>query len=318
MRDDDAGREVQAELEAALAAVTEHERLLARLGRATQVEAQAQAAVDEARARLIGEAADVQRLESYSSTRIWAALRGSRDADLTRERAEQQAAEYDVARAEARYRTVRDETRRTTDALAEVGNTDERRRRALAAKEEWLRAADPGQAAELARLADGIARTRSTLAEVLEAAVAAEQAAVRLDAARRMLGSAGDWATYDTFLGGGMFGDAMKYDRMDKAQHLLHDADLALRHLAVELADVGTTAAVGSLSVDGLTQTFDVWFDNVFSDWSVRSRIADAARKADDTAGAVHRVRGRLAEQQRELTAREAELVARREALLTS
>ena len=31
-----------------------------------------------------------------------------------------------------------------------------------------------------------------------------------------MLGSAGDWATYDTFFGGGMFTDTVKYDRMDR------------------------------------------------------------------------------------------------------
>jgi hypothetical protein len=52
--------------------------------------------------------------------------------------------------------------------------------------------------------------------EVREATVAAEVAAGRLEVARRKLGSACDWATYDTFLGGGLFGDMMKYERMDR------------------------------------------------------------------------------------------------------
>jgi hypothetical protein len=138
-----------------------------------------------------------------------------------------------------------------------------------------------------------------------------------LEAARRTLASAGDLATYDTFLGGGMFGDMMKYDRMDQAQRLLHDADQALRHLSVELKDVGMSAVVNGLAVDGLTQTFDVWFDNIFSDWSVRTRIMDAGRGTEAAARMVHEIRGRLAQQERDLAAREAALVAERERLLT-
>jgi hypothetical protein len=313
--DDDGAREVQAALEAALAAESERQGRLARAARAVQVERDARTAVDRAREQLVSEAADVQRLESYSTTRIWAALRGSRDADLDRELAEQQAAEYAVARAESWLRVAREEAQRATGELAALGDVAAQRRRALAAKEAWLTTADPEVGRELSRLADEIARTRATLAEVLEAAVAAERAAVRLDAALRMLGSAGDWATYDTFLGGGMLGDAVKYDRMDKAQRLLHDADQALRHLAVELQDVGASA-VERLAVDGLTQTFDVWFDNIFSDWSVRSRIADATRKAARTADAVQEIRTRLARQERDLSEREASCVARREDLL--
>ena len=80
----------------------------ARLARARSAEASAHDLV-RARPKLADEEADVRRLESYSPTRIWAALRGSRDADLDREQAEQQAAEYAVARAEAWLRVAREE-----------------------------------------------------------------------------------------------------------------------------------------------------------------------------------------------------------------
>ena len=46
------------------------------------------------------------------------------------------------------------------------------------------------------------------------------------------------------------------------------------RRLARELADVGVRSTVERLQVDGLTRTFDVWFDNIFTDWSVKSRIS--------------------------------------------
>lgn len=309
-------RLVQDELVAALEAVAEHERLRQRLARAREAEEAARGAAARAREELATEEADVRSLESYSPARIWASLRGSREVDLEREKAEQQAAEYAVARAEAWLSSAHGEAERVGAELAALGDVAGRRDRALAAKEAWLRSVGGETGAELSRFAEQLASTRSALTEVREAAVAAELAAGRLDAARHKLRSAGDWATYDTFLGGGMFGDMMKYERMDEAQRLLHDADQALRHLSVELADVGMNAVVHGLAVDGLTQTFDVWFDNVFSDWSVRSRIADAVRGADSAAGVVHQVRTRLAHQLHELSAREAALVAERERLL--
>ena len=311
-----AGR-LQQELEAALEAVAEHERVCGRLARARQVEQDAQAATDRARQDLATEEADVRKLESYSPTRIWAALRGSRDADLDREQAEKQAAEYAVARAQAQLSGAIDEVQRAEAELAELGDVTSRRERALAAKEEWLTSTAGEAGAQLTRLAQDLASTRSAANEVREAVAAAELAAGGLERARRTLASAGDWATYDTFFGGGMFSDMMKYQRMDEAQRLLHDADRALRNLSVELADVGVNAVVHGLAVDGLTQTIDVWFDNIFSDWSVRSRITEAARRAEAAAGVVHQIRVRLAQQERDLAERERAFVADRERLLT-
>ena len=293
METEEQARLVQDELEAALAAVAEHERLRERLGRAREAEEAARVAAVRARQELVIEEADVRRLESYSPTRIWASLRGNRDAELDREKAEHQAAEYAVARAEAWLLSAHREAERVGAELAALGDVTGRRARALAAKAEWLSSFDGEARTELTRLAEELASTRAAVTEVREATVAAE-------------------------LGGGMFGDMMKYQRMDEAQRLLHDADEALRHLSVELADVGMNAVVHGLAVDGLTQTFDVWFDNVFTDWSVRSRIADAARGADSAARTVHQIRERLARQARDLAVRETALVADRERLLTA
>ena len=312
----DRARRLQEELEAALAAVAEQERVRSRLDRARAAEESARQAAVEARRRLADETADVRALESLSPTRIWATLKGSRDTDLDREEAERQAAEYAAARADAWLVSTHDEVRRAEAELAALGDVHARRQQALAAKEQWLLGAGGAAAAELTRIADEIAAARAQAYEVREAVAAGEQAAGALERAQRVLGSAGDWATYDTFFGGGMFSDMMKYDRMDEAQQLLHHADLALRRLSAELADVGMTGVVHGLAVDGLTRTFDVWFDNIFTDWSVRSRITEAARRSADAARVVHEVRLRLARQQQELTTRARDLVAARERLV--
>lgn len=312
----DRARQVHDELEAALEAVAEHGRVSARLQRARASEESAKGAAVQAHAQLASETEDVRALESFSPTRIWATLRGSRDTDLDREEAERQAAEYAAARADAWLVSTHDEVRRAEAELAALGDVHGRRDTALAEKERLLTEVGGSAGAELATIADELAAARSGVKEVDEAIAAGEQAAAALSRAGDVLGSAGSWATYDTFFGGGMITDMVKYDRMDEAQRLLHVADQALRRLSTELADVGMTAVVQGLSVDGLTQAFDVWFDNIFSDWSVKSRIDQAARRTAEASGMVHQVRTRLAAQRRELEARLADLTGRRERLL--
>jgi hypothetical protein len=103
-----------------------------------------------------------------------------------------------------------------------------------------------------------------------------------------------------------------EYDEVDRATETLRRADLALASFSRELADVDLPSVLGA-PVDQLRRTFDVWFDNIFSDLAVRSRIQDAARRVDQARGQVQQALDALAQKGRELTA---ELAGRREALL--
>ncbi|WP_101523545.1 hypothetical protein [Nocardioides houyundeii] len=138
-----------------------------------------------------------------------------------------------------------------------------------------MQAAQYAAAETDARLTEMASRQGALDAELVqldEALTAADTAQRALGEAARELGSAGDWTTYDTFLGGGVFADLAKHHRLDRAGALMRHADAALRHLAAELADV-QVAAVGEVGVPELTRTLDIWFDNIFSDWAVRDRI---------------------------------------------
>ena len=84
-------------------------------------------------------------------------------------------------------------------------------------------------------------------------------------------GSAGAWCR-----------PPMKHDRIDAAGRLIAAAQDALVDLARELADVESVAGLrADLGISPTARTFDVWFDNLFSDLSVRSSIKDsqAARR---------------------------------------
>ena len=54
--------------------------------------------------------------------------------------------------------------------------------------------------------------------------------------------------------------------------------DDALATVRKELADVGI-GPVGGVGIEPLSRTLDIWFDNIFSDFSAQSRIKDAQRR---------------------------------------
>lgn len=147
--------------------------------------------------------------------------------------------------------------------------------------------------------------------------VAAEAAAAALGQVSELLGSAGSWSTYDTWLGGGTISSAVKHDRLDQAQRAATRAEEMLGRLRRELADVGGAPdVVPALGMSGMTRFVDIWFDNIVTDFGVGRRIADAQRTASVAARTVARVRGDLGARRRKLGERGAALVRRRDELL--
>ena len=309
-------QQIQAELEAAQEAVFEHTRLTGRLGVARSALAAATADLAKATEALADEAADVQKLEDFSPTLIWATMRGNRDERLAAERAEQRAAEYRVASAQAALHSAEREDSAVRADLDRLGDVFARRTAALAAKEAWVVASGSDGAAELSGLAAEVGTARGELTELREVSGAAQRAGEALSGALQHLDSAGNWAAYDTFGGGGFLSDMMKREKMDQAVALMRTADEALRALTRELGDLGRDG-VGGIEVGDLVGTFDVWFDDIFSDWTVMNRINEARDRVRGALAGVGQVHQGADQRAAELEARLADLGVRRERLLT-
>jgi chromosome segregation ATPase len=306
---------IQSELEQAVAAREEHAQLTRRLaGSAPHLEDLDRRILD-LRRQLDDETADVERLESLSAARIWSRLKGSHLADLERETAEREAARYAVAEAEARREVMRRERAALESRISELGDVEARCRSAMAAKEAWVAELGDGSALELAEIAERRGELTALDCEAREAFTAGRAAYDLLARASSLLGSAGSWSMFDTFGGGGLLTDMMKYDKVDQATETLRRADLALAAFSRELADVDLPA-VGGVRVEQMMRTFDVWFDNIFSDLAVRARIEDTAHRVTQAIDQVERALGALAEKRRAIDWKLADLDARREQLL--
>ena len=204
--------------------------------------------VREARDRLAAESGDVEALESFSWSRILSALKGSHATDLERHQAEHAAARYAVADAEARDELARRDVAAARSQLDALGDVEKAYVDALAAKEAWAASHDPGVGQGLAEVAERRGVLVAEDQEAREAFDAGVTARTHLLNARQLLGTAQAWSTWDTFGGGGLFTDLMKYDKLDQVGEALRRADVALGAFSRELADVHVSGSRRSTS----------------------------------------------------------------------
>lgn len=270
------------------------------------------------RKQLAAEDRDVTRLEGLSLTRVLAGLRGARDDALARERAEADAARYRVAEAQARLDALRREHDAARARLDQLATAPASYAAALDAKERQLGSSGDQRGRRLLELADERGRLTSELREIDEANRAAAAASAALAELEGKLDSASGWSTYDTFFGGGVIGSAIKHSRLDEAAAAAGHADRCLAMLRTELADVGgVTLTAPQLAVDGTTRFVDVWFDNFFTDLTVRDRINRARQNVDRSVSLVDGVRARLRERAAQARDRLARIARERQDLLT-
>lgn len=235
------------------------------------------AAYDAAAARYAEAQETAQSLELPRWTAIKALLTGSR-----RARRETAAAELELAATRLRDAHVRiDRTLSDRDGVrvqlerAYADRAEELAAAQRARHEAWRTAGDP-RAAQVDACEARISAADQQLVELYEATVAVSAASEEVRLAETRLSSAKDWGTYDTFFGGGMISSVIKHDRIDDAKGAMTRVSRALEHAHAELADVKLALANPALARTDDWRTFDIWFDNFWSDWATQSRISDS------------------------------------------
>ncbi|GAB2752744.1 hypothetical protein GCM10027039_08500 [Terrabacter koreensis] len=241
-------------------------------------------ALDEARAqhqllrdRLTREQLDVERLEGVSALRVWSSLKGSREQDLVRERAEAGEAEAAVAAQAAVVDALRDRAASLARRAAQLEDADAEYVSAL----EAVAGSGGAVADEHVRAAVGELNRLRELREVDQARVAGRSALQALLAAKDKLDSADAWSGWDTFGGGGMLSSALKHERLDEARQRLALATDALDRFTHELDDL-RMPGITLPEISGMTRGLDIWWDNVFTDLAVRDTIKKALRNVHE------------------------------------
>ncbi|HUZ36145.1 MAG TPA: hypothetical protein VMV17_07445 [Streptosporangiaceae bacterium] len=276
------------------------------------------AKVAELRADAAAGEADVGRLEGLTLSRVLASMRGARDEELARERAEVQAARYRLGQAAALLEAIGREEDAARARLAGLASAPATYAAVLAEKERHISESGDPRAGHLMELADERGRLTAEIREIAEAVQAADAAGQALAQVQERLDSASGWSTYDTFFGGGAISSAIKHSRLDEAAQAAAHADQLLAVLRTELADIDAVMPVTArLPVEGVTKFVDIWVDNFFTDLAVRDRINQARDNVTRAARLVAVVRTQLAQRDTQAYARLAAIGKERQDVLS-
>lgn len=110
--------------------------------------------------------------------------------------------------------------------------------------------------------------------EYEEAINAVRQTLYYAEEVMKHLKNASDASTWD-MLGGELFADILKYSSLDKVGSAVAAMKNSAINMKAELSDINIVFDMNLDYIDNRTRTFDVLFDNFFSDIQVRDRISN-------------------------------------------
>lgn len=270
--------------------IREAELLRVRRAELDQRLAEQAAALSELRRHWAGEVRDVERLEGFSLSRVLVALRGAHAGQLSRERAEADAARYRVAEGQSQLAAIGAERAAVEARLSGLTNLPARFAAAVDAKERQLRREGGPELARLLALAEQRGRVEAELRELAEAGAAAEAAAQALGEVRRQLDLAADRKSADNWLGGALL--AGKPNWLDGVAWAAAHADRCVAVLHTELGEVGLARPLGNTPARAPVAVRPTGFlETVFSEVFVKDQLNRARNNVDRSAHLVAGVR---------------------------
>ncbi|WP_368645778.1 hypothetical protein AB4027_02085 [Alkalibacterium putridalgicola] len=236
---------------------------------------------------------DVERLEAQSFTTFLRTVIGTHDKKLYEEKQEQIQAKLRLDQASALYLEAREELTRIIDEISRL-------KEELEALKEKLRATDPTFQETLSQKEEQRLVMEAEIREISEALNAGQSVLNSLDSTLEKLESADSLATWDMFTDSFLV-DMFKYDKIDKAEEELFYLEGLIERYKKELKDVDLHNVLDYESLGEMRRVFDVFFDNVFSDWSTKDTIQRNMDNLDTIYMEVDRIQKQLQERRSEL-----------------
>lgn len=240
---------------------------------------------------------DVEKLEGRSLANYFFAVIGKLDGKLDQERQEAYAAKVKLDAAGAEVQRIEQDISRILAELAEIGDAEAEYNRLLEEKRAELTASGTGTAEQILNLEQGIAVLETQKKEIREAISAGFSARGTAEQILTELNDADNWNTWDMLGGGGIITHVVKHSHLDSAQDLVSELQSKLRRFKTELADIQISADV-QVNIDGFLRFADYFFDGLFADWAVGSRISQSYDSVSATKSKITRTLEKLEKMQ--------------------
>lgn len=227
-------------------------------------------------AKFEAESLDVEQMKAESLSVYILKLIGKYDGKLNKETEQMLAAKMEYDKGSEKVKELHLQRSEAAERLAALNQEKQIYEAELNEREEMIRNSVTSEASikyrELEAAQDLLSRQ---LVETDEALSAANRVISTADNAMEHLESAEKWATYDVWLKGGILSHMAKYEHIDNAEEASYRLSSQMADLQRELKDINISGPAEISGIDSTTRAIDFWFDNIFTDLSVRSRIRD-------------------------------------------
>ncbi|MBQ8238314.1 MAG: hypothetical protein IJZ39_09240 [Oscillospiraceae bacterium] len=240
---------------------------------------------------------DVEKLEGRSLSNYFFAVIGKLDDKLDQERQEAYAAKVKLDAAQGEIQRIEQDISRILAELSEIGSAEEAYTRLLEKKRKELTDSGTETGEQILTLEEGIALLEAQKKEIREAISAGLSARGTAEQILSELNSADNWNTWDLIGGGGIITHVAKHSHLDSAQDLVSELQSKLRRFKTELADIQIQSDV-QVNIDGFLRFADYFFDGLFADWAVGSRISQSYDSVSSTRSKITRTIEKLEQMQ--------------------
>lgn len=274
---------------------------------------------DELKTLLTQEQLDVEKLDGFSFSNMMRNWKGTLEEVRDFEEAEAAAVELKWNEAVKMVRDLDNELDHINKELTDVRFYDlhARWQRLMIEKEHWLRDNSPQNQIILNQLYTRKTTILTMIQEIKEAQDAGNAAKTLLSRAISELASAKSYSTWDTFLGGGLIVTAMKHSAIDDSEDTIHQAQIALHRFQTEVKDVQALETNSFVVERGNFVTMaDYFFDDIFSEWTIHSRIKKSQDNLQNTVYEVEKIWHVLTEKKDVLEIELSEVEANRKQLI--
>ncbi|KAB7727034.1 hypothetical protein F5984_22615 [Rudanella paleaurantiibacter] len=228
---------------------------------------------------LLKEEGDVDRLQRFSWAKLYYDLLNRREAQLTKEQAEAEAAlsQYESV---CEYVTdLKGCINELTQKLEPFAHLETGYDKLIEQKTGFLLVQQGAVYEQYKGHLLALEQADKHVQEMREAHSAGLKALEEVLQLRKLLDEALSWGNWDMWAGSVM-SSMVKHQKLDAVRQQSRWVNLALQRFQAEYADVHRTMEADWQFDDNLTRFVDIFFDNFLTDWSVQRRIEQANQDA--------------------------------------
>lgn len=246
-----------------------------KLQEAKRVQATEQNKLEATKRRMYEEFQDVKDLETLTLKSIWYDLLNKKFTELEREQAEYYQAKMQFESQQNKFDSLSLEIKSYEAQLFDFETIKVQYEGLIQEKVKLLKENNHPKWVEIFTKQDELVKLDAYLNEIREALLASEKVLNVIPKVMTDLKDAKDYATWD-MIGGGTMATYLKRQKMNKAKLGIVEINYALDKLKRELKDVKPDLIPAEINFNTSWEFADYFFDNIFVDMEIKSRISDA------------------------------------------